>query len=108
MFLTHTEIIKLMSDTTGQGWVQHLVHGTSSALVATGPLAFESGLGKRFFTEIRIFEVCRAIIFNEPTFLANPGWQELSAKLQDVEDGQSHPLDALLDIIVLCSTLRVR
>ncbi|KAI8715964.1 Zn(2)-C6 fungal-type domain-containing protein [Fusarium sp. LHS14.1] len=101
-------LFELMSDTTGQGWVQHLVHGTSSALVATGPLAFETGLGKRFFTEIRIFEVCRAIIFNEPTFLANAGWQELSAKLQDVEDGQSHPLDALLDIVVLCSTLRVR
>ena len=98
-----------MSDTTGQGWVQHLVHGTSSALVAIGPLAFQSGLGKRFLTEIRIFEVCRAIIFNEPTFLANPGWQDLSAKLQGVEDdGQSHPLDALLGKIVLCSTLRVR
>ncbi|UPK94835.1 hypothetical protein LCI18_005770 [Fusarium solani-melongenae] len=102
-------LFELMSDTTGQGWVQHLVHGTSNALVATGPLAFQSGLGKRFFTEIRISEVCRAIIFNEPTFLANPGWQDLSAKLQGVEDdGQSHPLDALLDIIVLCSTLRVR
>jgi hypothetical protein len=98
-----------MSDTTGQGWVQHLVHGTSSALVATGPLAFESGLGKRFFTEIRIFEVCRAIIFNEPTFLADPRWQNLSAKLQELKDDeQSHPLDALLDIIVFCSTLRVR
>lgn len=97
-----------MSDTTGQGWVQHLVHGTSNALVATGPSAFESGLGKRFFTEIRIFEVCRAIVFNEPTFLAEPEWQNLAAKLQVLEADDSHPLDALLDIIVLCSTLRVR
>ncbi|RSM11679.1 hypothetical protein CEP52_002890 [Fusarium oligoseptatum] len=101
-------LFELMSDTTGQGWVQHLVHGTSNALVATGPLAFESGLGKRFFTEIRIFEVCRAIIFNGPSFLADPGWQNLSAKLQGLDADQSHPLDALLDIIVLCSTLRVR
>ncbi|RSM07307.1 hypothetical protein CDV31_008672 [Fusarium ambrosium] len=101
-------LFELMSDTTGQGWLQHLVHGTSNALVATGPLAFESGLGKRFFTEIRIFEVCRAIIFNEPSFLADPGWQNLSAKLQGLDADQSHPLDALLDIIVLCSTLRVR
>ncbi|KAM6520181.1 hypothetical protein FALCPG4_013734 [Fusarium falciforme] len=101
-------LFELMSDTTGQGWVQHLVHGTSNALVATGPWAFESGLGKRFFMEIRIFEVCRAIIFNEPTFLADPGWQSLSAKLQGLEADQSHPLDTVLDIIVLCSTLRVR
>ncbi|KAF4989619.1 hypothetical protein FDECE_14655 [Fusarium decemcellulare] len=102
-------LFELMSDSTGQGWIQHLVHGTSSALVATGPLAFESGPGKRFFLEIKIFEVCRAIVFNEPTFLANVEWQDLSTKLEEaVGAGQSHPLDALLDIITLCSTLRVR
>ncbi|KAF4462351.1 hypothetical protein FALBO_10839 [Fusarium albosuccineum] len=102
-------LFELMSDSTGQGWIQHLVHGTASALVATGPLAFESGPGKRFFLEIRIFEVCRAIVFNEPTFLASVEWQALSAKLEEAADvGQSHPLDTLLDIITLCSTLRVR
>ncbi|KAF4975554.1 hypothetical protein FZEAL_7669 [Fusarium zealandicum] len=102
-------LFELMGDATGQGWLQHLVHGTSRALVATGPLAFQSGSGKRFFMEIKIFEVCRAIIFNETSFLANPDWRCLSSKLHDpAEDYESHRLDALLDIIVLCSTLRTR
>lgn len=95
-----------MSDSTGQGWIQHLVHGTASALVATGPLTFESGPGRSFFLEIKIFEVCRAIIFNESTFLAVKEWRELSVRLQ--APGQPHPLDTLLDIVVMCSSLRVR
>lgn len=98
-----------MSDSTGQGWVQHIVHGTSKALVASGPNACHSSFGKRFFTEVKIFEVCRAIVFNEPTFLAQPKWRALSSKFQaDLSDPEIHPLDELLDIIVACSSLRVR
>ncbi|KAF4964492.1 hypothetical protein FSARC_7594 [Fusarium sarcochroum] len=102
-------LFELMSDSTGQGWIQHLVHGTSKALVAAGPSACELGLGQRFFTEIRIFEVCRAIIFNQPTFLADPEWRRLTEKMPLAKGTVEAPsLDELLDIIVLCSTLRVR
>jgi hypothetical protein len=102
-------VFKLMNDSTGQGWVQHLVHGTSKALVAAGPTTCYSGLDQRFFTEIRIFEVCRAIIFNEPTFLAQEEWRELVKRMKVSKDKDgAHSLDDLLDIIVLCSTLRVR
>ncbi|RFN53913.1 hypothetical protein FIE12Z_1827 [Fusarium flagelliforme] len=101
-------IAKLMTDATGQGWVQHLVGGTSKALVAAGPKVCLTGRGKRFFTEIRIFEVCRAIIFNEPTFLANSEWRLLTTGMHPESQGDDHGLNALLDIITLCSTLRVR
>ncbi|CAG7559002.1 unnamed protein product [Fusarium equiseti] len=101
-------LFELMTDATGQGWVQHLVGGTSKALVAAGPTVCLTGRGKRFFTEIRIFEVCRAIIFNEPTFLANSEWRLLTAGMQPDAQGDDHGLNALLDIITLCSTLRVR
>ncbi|KAM0331199.1 hypothetical protein ACHAPQ_006106 [Fusarium lateritium] len=98
-----------MNDSTGQGWIQHLVHGTSKALVAAGPVSCYSGLGQRFFTEIRIFEVCRAIIFNQPTFLAQDEWREVVERIKVSKDNDGvHSLDDLLDIIVLCSTLRVR
>src|SRR5690349_11754211 len=97
-----------MTDATGQGWVQHLVGGTSKALVAASPTVCQTGRGKRFFTEIRIFEVCRAIIFNEPTFLANSEWRLLTAGMHPEWQGDDHGLNALLDIITLCSTLRVR
>ena len=100
--------MNLQTDATGQGWVQHLVDGTSKALVATGPTVCLTGRGKRFFTEIRIFEVCRAIIFNEPTFLANSEWRFLTESLHPNEQAEDCGLNALLDIITSCSTLRVR
>lgn len=101
-------MLKLMTDATGEGWIQHLVHGTSKALVAAGPTSCKSGHGRRFFTEIRIFEVCRAIIFNEPTFLAKPDWRCLTREIRTKEQGDIDSLGELLDIIVSCSTLRVR
>lgn len=99
-----------MTDSTGYGWIQHIVHGTSQALVASGSKSYRTGYGKRFFMEAKIFEVCRAIIFNEPTFLTMPEWIRLSSDLrQDVDEGFNyHPLDILLDIITKCSALRVR
>ncbi|KAK7428463.1 hypothetical protein QQZ08_005082 [Neonectria magnoliae] len=101
-------LFELMSDSTGQGWIQHIVHGTSKALIASGPMACQASFGKRFFIEVKIFEVCRAIIFNEPTFLAQSQWKALSVKLQtDHVETEMHPLGELLDIIVLCSSLRV-
>lgn len=100
---------KLMMDPTGQGWLQHIIHGTSHALLASGPQAFESGIGARFFSEMKIFEVSRSIIFNEPTFLVAPDWINLSARLRAKrEDHVWRALDELLDTIVFCSTLRVR
>ncbi|KAF9775664.1 hypothetical protein IL306_006215 [Fusarium sp. DS 682] len=101
-------LFELMTDATGEGWVQHLVHGTSKALIAAGPTACQSGLGQRFFTEVRIFEVCRSIIFNESTFLANPDWKYLTNEMLARCQSSDQSLDELLDIIVSCSTLRVR
>ncbi|CAM1509580.1 Fc.00g033190.m01.CDS01 [Cosmosporella sp. VM-42] len=101
-------LFELMSDSTGDGWVQHIVHGTSSALVASGPMTCQSGIGRRFFMEVKIFEVCRAIVFNEPTFLATPEWAALSSDLRSKSGISWNSLDALLDVIVMCSTLRVQ
>ncbi|KAF7552502.1 hypothetical protein G7046_g7390 [Stylonectria norvegica] len=98
-------LFELMNDSTGRGWLQHIVHGTSTALVASGPAACQSGLGRRFFMEVKVFEVCRAIVFNQPSFLARPEWTALSTSPEGVP---WHPLDAILDIIVMCTTLRAR
>jgi hypothetical protein len=97
-----------MTDASGAGWVQHLVHGTSKALVAAGPTVRQSALGQRFFTEIRVFEACRAVIFNEPTFLASPDWNDTAAEMKSHGHNDIHGLNALLNIIVSCSTLRVQ
>ncbi|KAK3294697.1 uncharacterized protein B0H64DRAFT_463688 [Chaetomium fimeti] len=104
-------LFELMNDATGDGWLQHLVHGTAQALIAGSPSACISGSCSRFFTESKIFEVCRAILFNQPSFLAEDGWMALSASLRSSSttwNKSQKALDSLLDIVVLCSSLRVR
>jgi hypothetical protein len=98
-----------MNDSTGEGWLQHLIHGTSQALIASGPSTCISGPCRRFFIESKIFEVCRAIVFNQPSFLAEEKWMSLSASLRASSMSSSQQaLDALLDIVVKCSSLRVQ
>ncbi|CRK39378.1 hypothetical protein BN1708_001602 [Verticillium longisporum] len=96
-------LFELMTDASGAGWVQHMVHGTARALVALGPAACSarssSAVG-RFFLQVRAFEACRAAIFNEVSFLGEDSWRA-------VVGGQTEE-DAVLDVIVRCSGLRVR
>jgi len=102
-------LFELMNDSTGEGWLQHHIHGTSQALIASGPSTCISGPCRRFFTESKIFEVCRAIVFNQPTFLAEEKWMALSASLRASSTSSSQKaLDALLDIVVMCASLRVK
>ncbi|PWI65616.1 hypothetical protein PCL_06821 [Purpureocillium lilacinum] len=104
-------LFELMNDASGEGWRQHMVHGTASALRATGPGACARGPGRAFFAQARIFEACRTILFNEPTFLTDAAWAELARGMWAGDDGRVnewHPLDSLLDIMVMCSRLRVR
>lgn len=98
-----------MQDATGQRWLQHMVYGTSQALVAIGPSSCDSGLNRAFFVQARTFEVCRSIIFNESSFLSTPEWMDLTRKLsaQEAAVGWSSQ-DTLLDLVVLCADLRVR
>ncbi|SPO01485.1 uncharacterized protein DNG_04158 [Cephalotrichum gorgonifer] len=72
-------LFELMQDSSGHGWLQHMIYGTSRALIASGPSACTSGSTRTFFAQARTFEVCRAIIFNEPTFLAQPEWMDVTS-----------------------------
>lgn len=78
-----------------------MVFGTAQALVASGPAACKSGTMRTFFIQARTFEACRSIIFNQPSFLADPEWISLT-------DCLSTNLDEILKLVVLSSNLRVR
>ncbi|KAK4158157.1 hypothetical protein C8A00DRAFT_11007 [Chaetomidium leptoderma] len=102
-------LFELMNDSTGDGWLQHLVHGTAQALIAGGPSTCISGSCRIFFTESKVFEVCRSVVFNQPSFLAEEKWMALSASLRPSLTSRSQrALDLLLDIVVRCSSLRVQ
>lgn len=103
-----------MNDATGHGWQQHIIHGTSMALKHSGPTSCRSGPGFAFFIQARIFEISRTILFNEPTFLTEPEWVSLSRDMWTDKENLAASkntwtsLDSLLDIMVMCSSLRVR
>lgn len=105
---THTA--QLMSDTSGMGWVQHMVHGTGKGLAASGPSICLTEAGARMFQQAKMFELCRTIVFNDQSFLTRPEWIRASQNLWSV-DGFSdewQPLDSLVDIMLLCPDLRHR
>ncbi|CAK7262586.1 hypothetical protein SEPCBS57363_000142 [Sporothrix epigloea] len=126
---------ELMSESPGPGWQLHMVHGTARALRTSGAASCRSGRARTFFLQARVFEVFRAIVCSDATFLTEPEWtnlleemwvsdrgrghghghghghgrraQQLSQNIEDADDPW-HPLDALLDLIVLCTKLRFR
>ncbi|KAH6676752.1 hypothetical protein B0J14DRAFT_586248 [Halenospora varia] len=102
-------IFELMYDVTGEGWVKHILYGTSKILQLRGPAAHASGAGRSFFLTFRVFEISRALIYNELTFLDEVDWRLL---MEDIWSGLGaadwHPREALLDLMISCSTLSMR
>lgn len=82
-----------------------MIHGTARGLEAAGPSLCTTDNGRRFFQQARVMEVCRSIFFNSPTFLTAPDWMHMLRRLSSKE---RLPLDSLLDIIVMCTSLRVK
>ncbi|RFU76991.1 c6 finger domain-containing [Trichoderma arundinaceum] len=102
-------LFELINDETGDGWQQHMTHGTAKALEASGPISCQSGPSRKFFIQARIFEVSRIILGNESTFLTKPEWMDLCRRMWTGEHGGEWcPLDSLLDVMVMVSKLRVR
>lgn len=120
---------ELMSESPGPGWQLHMVHGTARALRTSGAASCRRGRARTFFLQARVFEVFRAIVCSDATFLTEPEWTNLLEEMwvgdrghghghscrgqqssQNTEDADDpwHPLDALLDLIVLCTKLRFR
>ncbi|KAH7347253.1 hypothetical protein B0T11DRAFT_322065 [Plectosphaerella cucumerina] len=96
-------LFELMQDPSGQRWLQHMVFGTSRALTAIGPVGIRSDPLRNFFVQVRAFEVCRSIIFNDASFLATPEWVEAIRGM-----GDSHLPEQVLEIVASCADLRAR
>ena len=101
--------LQLMYDASGEGWIKHILHGTSQLLQFRGPALHLSGKGRRFFFTVRIFEISRALIYSSKTFLAQKKWRTLMDHMW-LGDGVKdwHPKEALYDLMVSCSALFIR
>jgi hypothetical protein len=98
-----------MYDASGDGWIVHMLYGTSQILKYLGSQACLSGPARQFSLTICIFELTRALLSTQKTFLSDPEWQILMEQLwvDDCVHGW-HPKEALFDIIISCLSLGVR
>ena len=63
----------------------------------------------RFFLEVRPFEIARAMLYGEPTFLATRQWTELTRTMWTGENLKEwSPKERLLDIMASCTDLSFR
>jgi hypothetical protein len=103
-----------MRDSTGTNWLSHFLQGTCTILRLQHPETLagpgEYNLRKRkFFFATRIFEIARALIYSEPTFLSAPDWVAAISKLRDSEGAAAcHPKEALFDILPIVAELSIR
>jgi hypothetical protein len=97
-----------MYDVSGEGWIKHILYGTSKMLQARGPDEHVSEPGRSFFLTVRVFEVCRALIYAEPTFLSEERWKLIMLKLWATSSHDWHPKESILDLMIDCTALRFR
>ncbi len=86
-----------------------MLYGTSKILQLLGPDQFRTGAARNFFLEFRTFEVTRAIIFNDRSFLSQPPWSDFGSNMWTNEYVlEWSPMERLLDIMLLISNLCAR
>jgi len=97
-----------MCDASGDSWIKHIQYGTSKLLQLRGPSALFSDSFRSFFFSVRVYEICRALIFNEETFLDEPGWKALTHQIWENAQSGWHPKEDLLGLMVSCISLNMR
>jgi len=103
-----------MHDSTGDGWLAHFLHGTSTLLQIQRPEALtlpnaQSTKRQSFFLATRIFEISRSLIFSSPTFLSSLEWTTALANFWHTNGAALwHPKEALFDLLPLIADLSIR
>ena len=93
-------IFELMCDTTGDGFLFHFVQGTASLLQAQGPDYCLQSSHRSFFRLARMFEIGRAVVFWDGTFLQEPQWQDAIRAVSE-SDGLANPSGTFEELLTL-------
>lgn len=98
-----------MYDATGDGWIRHMLYGTSRLLQLISPEGCSQGAGRVFYLEARIFEVARSMLFSQESFLTMPPWRSLAQKIWLGPYAKDWtPLESLLDVASVVADLCIR
>ncbi|KIW14326.1 hypothetical protein PV08_07108 [Exophiala spinifera] len=102
-------LFELMYESTGDGWIRHMIYGTSRLLQLLTPEGCSWGPGREFYLEARIFEVARSMLFVEESFLTTPPWKSLTLTVWSGTYAKDWtPLESLLDIMITVADLCIR
>ena len=93
-------IFELMCDTTGGGFLFHFVQGTASLLQAQGPDYCLESSHRSFFRLARMFEIGRAVVFWDGTFLQDRKWQDAIRAVSE-SDGNANPSGTFEELLAL-------
>ena len=102
-----------MRDSTGVNWLAHFLHGTSTMLLLLGPTVLTTPSEKNahcqaFFFSARVFELSRALIYTEHTFLSTSEWSAAIESYWVQNRELRTPKEALFDITPLFGELGMR
>ncbi|OBT91318.1 hypothetical protein VE01_10659 [Pseudogymnoascus verrucosus] len=100
-------LFELLTDPSGDGWVKHILHGTSMILRLSSPDKNMSSLRRTFYGIFRMLEASRALLYNEATILAEDSWVNFHKQLAP-NDGIWDPIEEILALMIRCATFNLR
>ncbi|RMJ13023.1 hypothetical protein CDV36_007321 [Fusarium kuroshium] len=90
-------LFELMSETSGERWIKHMLYGTCRIFQSKDPGNLEP-LSERLFEAFSLLEASRAIIYGESTFLFQDSW--MKRKKSPATDS----METVLEFLVRIST----
>ncbi|OGE47451.1 hypothetical protein PENARI_c044G04319 [Penicillium arizonense] len=100
-------LFELLSDDSGEGWVKHMLYGTSKMFQLAGPSDCMSSARRIFYDLFRILEASRALLYNEETILSQECWVLLQKTLSS-NASRWEPMEEIITIMIQTSTFSLR
>jgi hypothetical protein len=97
----------LLSDDSGEGWVKHMLYGTSKMLQLAGPSDCMSPIRRMFYDMFRVLEASRALLYNEETILSQEGWLQLQKTLSS-NATRWKPMEEIVTLMIQTSAFSLR
>ncbi|KXG52203.1 Protein of unknown function DUF3468 [Penicillium griseofulvum] len=100
-------LFELLSDDSGEGWVKHMLYGTSRMLQLAGPSHCMSSPRRIFYDLFRILEASRALLFGEETILSQESWLQLQKTLSSTA-ARWEPLEEIITLMIQASAFSLQ
>ncbi|KAJ5593214.1 hypothetical protein N7537_010118, partial [Penicillium hordei] len=100
-------LFELLSDESGEGWVKHMLYGTSKMLQLAGPTDYMSSARRIFYDLFRVLEASRALIYNEETILSQECWLALQKSLSSSAT-RWDPMEEIITLMIETSAFSLR